>query len=156
MKSKTISSIITAVGLSGVGIVRVSGELVSFMISIIIGKNIKPRTVNYIYFKKKNGDIMDKGIAIFFKSPYSFTGEDVLELQGHGGGVVLNNILMETLYLGSTLAMPGEFSLRSFLNNKINLIQAQSINKIIGIKSSISSQITSESFYGKFYTTNNP
>jgi len=93
---------------------------------------------------------MDKGIAIFFKSPYSFTGEDVLELQGHGGGVVLNNILMETLYLGSTLAMPGEFSLRSFLNNKINLIQAQSINKIIGIKSSISSQITSESFYGKF------
>lgn len=133
-KKYTIISQITPLGYSGVGIIRISGSLSLKIINIILKKKkIKPRYAYYINFKNIKGNILDKGIALWFPKPYSYTGEDVLELHAHGGQLIINLIIQEILNISKNIqiAKPGEFTERAFLNNKIDLLQAESINTII-------------------------
>ena len=117
----TIAAIATAPGRGGVGIIRVSGALALTVAEKVLGYAPKPRYAHYGAFNAADGTVLDEGIALFFPNPNSFTGEDVLELQGHGGPVVLDLLLKEVVALGCRLARPGEFSERAFLNDKMDL-----------------------------------
>lgn len=146
----TIVAKATASGRGGIGIVRVSGKLCSSIASTILKKIPKPRVAEHLSFWDQNQNPIDKGIALFFKGPHSFTGEDVLELQGHGGPFVLEQILQETVRLGARLAEPGEFSLRSFLNNKMDLFQAEAIAELINASSEQAAKSAARSLQGDF------
>jgi len=130
-QTDTIAAIATPPGQGGVAIVRISGPLASTIGKKLTGQTLKPRYAHYLPFKDHNGQIIDQGIALFFKAPNSFTGEDVLELQGHGGPVVMDMMLEATLHCGARLAKPGEFSERAFLNDKLDLAQAEAIADLI-------------------------
>ena len=123
-KTDTIAAIATPPGRGGVGIVRVSGPLVKSIAVEITNQDLKPRYSHYCKLYDAKGDVLDEGIAILFPGPHSFTVEDVLELQGHGGPVILDCILQRLNQLGTRLARPGEFSERAFLNDKMDLSQA--------------------------------
>ena len=123
----TIVALITPPGRGGVGVLRVSGPKTIEVSYIVLGLLPKPRTATYLPFFDKNNTVIDKGIAIHFLAPHSLTGEDVLELQGHSGPVVLDYFLNRILSLGVRMARPGEFSERAFLNGKIDLIQAEAV-----------------------------
>ena len=123
----TIAAKATPVGCGGIGVVRISGPLVQKIMLGILGKNIKPRYAAYCDFLDEQQKKIDQGIAIYFSAPNSFTGEDVLELHGHGGPVVMHCLLQRVFELGAIPAKPGEFTERAFLNNKIDLIQAEGI-----------------------------
>ncbi|MDD2760317.1 MAG: tRNA uridine-5-carboxymethylaminomethyl(34) synthesis GTPase MnmE [Methylomonas sp.] len=127
----TIAAIATPPGNGGVGIIRISGPAVPDIAQQIAGKLPKPRHASFCHFIDADGDIIDSGIALYFPGPASFTGEDTLELQGHGGSVVLDMLLRRVLSLGARPANPGEFSQRAFLNNKIDLAQAEAIADLI-------------------------
>ncbi len=128
----TIAAIATAPGRGGIGIVRISGDKAVSIAEAIVSKAIpKPRQVLFTPFIDGEGEILDQGIALIFSAPHSFTGEDILELQGHGGPVVLHLILKRCLALGARLAEPGEFARRAFLNNKLDLAQAEAIADLI-------------------------
>jgi tRNA modification GTPase len=127
----TIVAIATASGKGGIGIVRISGANTRQVAEVILGEVPEPRNAHYSTFLSTNGSILDQGIAIFYPGPHSFTGEDVLELQGHGGPVVLDLIVQEIVSLGARVARPGEFSERAFLNDKIDLSQAEAIADLI-------------------------
>ena len=127
----SIAAIATAPGRGGVGIVRVSGTKALAVAKAILGFEPTPRYAHYSPFKASDGTVLDEGIALFFANPNSFTGEDVLELQGHGGPVVLDLLLKEVVALGCRLARPGEFSERAFLNDKLDLAQAEAIADLI-------------------------
>ncbi|MBT8147218.1 MAG: tRNA modification GTPase, partial [Gammaproteobacteria bacterium] len=131
----TISAIATPPGRSGIGIVRLSGPDCNHIARQVLGFQPVPRKAYFTDFLDRNGEVIDKGIALFFKGPNSFTGEDVLELQGHGGIFVLNSILKSTLDLGCRPANPGEFSERSFINNKMDLAQVEAIADLINANS---------------------
>lgn len=146
----TIAAIATAPGQSGVGIVRVSGDLALSIAEQLIGKLPTPRNAHYTAFKKENNETIDNGIALFFKAPHSFTGEDVLELQGHGGPVVLDILLKRVLSLGARPARAGEFSERAFLNNKIDLAQAEAIADLIEAESAEAARAAMQSLDGEF------
>jgi len=122
----TIGSIVTSVGMAGVGIIRVSGNNALDVLTDVIKINAKPRYAHYVPFYDAKGSIIDQGIALFFPTPHSLTGEDVIELQGHGGSVVMDILLQRILSLGVRQSKPGEFLERAFLNNKIDLTQAES------------------------------
>ncbi len=128
---ETIAAIATAQGRGGVGVVRVSGNNLDGIIFGILGKHLKPRLATLSNFVDANGTILDQGIALYFPSPHSFTGEEVLELQGHGGPVSLQMILQRCTDLGARHALPGEFTRRAFLNDKIDLAQAESVADLI-------------------------
>ncbi|HAA02679.1 MAG TPA: tRNA uridine-5-carboxymethylaminomethyl(34) synthesis GTPase MnmE, partial [Syntrophobacteraceae bacterium] len=125
--SDTIASIATPPGFGGVGIVRVSGPGVRAIAEGILRTLPSPRLAGYHRFRDAAGETLDSGIALFFPSPHSFTGEDVLELQGHGGPLVLDLLLRRALQLGARPARPGEFSERAFLNGKLDLVQAEAV-----------------------------
>ncbi|MEO2176350.1 MAG: tRNA uridine-5-carboxymethylaminomethyl(34) synthesis GTPase MnmE, partial [bacterium] len=127
----TIAAIATPSGRGGVGIVRISGELVTAIASVLFTHIPEARVATYSNFKAADGTTIDQGIALFFPAPHSFTGEDVLELQGHGGPVVMNMLLVRIVELGARIAQPGEFSQRAFLNDKIDLSQAEAIADLI-------------------------
>jgi len=127
----TIAAIATPPGNGGVGIIRISGPTVNDIACKITGKLPKPRYAQFCHFRDADDCIIDSGIALYFPGPASFTGEDTLELQGHGGSVVLDMLLRRILNLGARLANPGEFSQRAFLNNKIDLAQAEAIADLI-------------------------
>src|SRR5579862_3315679 len=110
----TIAAQATPAGRGGIAIVRVSGPKVASIAQSILGQDIPPRQVNFLPFRDAKNEVIDEGIALFFPSPHSFTGEDVLELQGHGGPVVVDLLLQRILSLGARLARPGEFSERAF------------------------------------------
>ncbi len=131
----TISAIATPQGRGGIGIVRVSGLLASELAISICGKALTPRVATSTVFKNASGSVLDDGVAIYFPGPNSFTGEDVLELQGHGGQHVLNSLLRCTLDHGARIARPGEFTERAFLNNKIDLLQAEAVADLIDANS---------------------
>jgi len=150
LDTDTICAVATPAGRSGVGIVRISGPLSSSICKTILGKVPKPRYANYSEFRDKNGLVLDKGIALFFPAPNSFTGEDVLELQGHGGNYVLNSILKTCLLAGARVARPGEFSERSFLNEKIDLVQAEAIADLIDANSEQAASSAVRSLTGRF------
>ena len=147
---ETIVAIATAVGRGGLGVVRVSGDRSAFIAMAILGFKPKPRHAYYKSFKDISGDAIDKGIALFFSKPYSFTGEDVFELQGHGGPVVLDMIMQRCIALGARSARPGEFSERAFLNDKIDLTQAEAIADLINAESEAAARCALQSLQGLF------
>lgn len=147
---ETIAAIATAQGRGGVGIVRVSGPLAGATAQAVLGRTLKPRLAHYGAFEDEGGVVIDKGIALYFPGPNSFTGEDVLELQGHGGPVVLDMLLQRCVQLGSRLARPGEFSERAFLNDKLDLAQAEAIADLIEASSAQAARNALRSLQGAF------
>lgn len=148
---ETIVAQATAPGCGGIGILRVSGPLATKAAQAILGKCPKPRMADYLPFKDADGTILDQGIALYFKSPNSFTGEDVLELQGHGGQVVLDLLLKRILQIdGIRLARPGEFSEQAFLNDKLDLAQAEAIADLIDATSEQAVRSALKSLQGEF------
>ena len=149
-EKETIAAIATAPGQGGVGIVRVSGNLACNIAEQIIGKVPRARYAHYTAFKNENDETIDNGIALYFEGPNSFTGEDVLELQGHGGPVVLDILLKRVLSLGARSARAGEFSERAFLNDKIDLTQAEAIADLIAAESQEAAKAAMHSLNGEF------
>ncbi len=149
-QQETIAAIATAAGRGGVGIVRVSGSLAGSIAQAILNKIPQPRYADYLPFVECDGTVLDVGLALFFPGPNSFTGEDVLELQGHGGPVVLDMLLRRTLSLGARLARPGEFAERAFLNDKIDLVQAEAIADLIDSGSEQAARSALRSLQGEF------
>lgn len=147
----TIVAQATAPGKGGVGIIRVSGKLASQVAQQILGKVPAIRMAEYLPFYNAQQQILDQGIALYFKAPYSFTGEDVLELQGHGGQVLLSILMEEIVKLeGVRYANPGEFSQRAFLNDKLDLTQAEAIADIIDASSAQAVESAMRSLQGEF------
>jgi len=147
----TIVAQATAPGRGGVGIIRVSGPLSQQVAEQLLGKCPKPRYADYLAFKNLQGDTLDQGIALFFKGPHSFTGEDVLELQGHGGPVVIDMLIREISQIeGLRMARPGEFSERAFLNDKLDLAQAEAIADLIEATSEQAAKSALQSLQGEF------
>lgn len=147
---ETIAAIATAPGRGGVGIVRVSGKKVVAIAQAVLGKLPKPRYAVYGNFLSKEGEVLDKGIALYFPNPHSFTGEDVLELQAHGGPVVLQWLLNRVVELGARLAEPGEFSKQAFMNDKLDLAQAEAIADLIDSSSEQAARSALRSLQGDF------
>ena len=127
----TIVAIATAAGAGGVGIVRLSGPRAKVIAETASGKALAPRTAYYAVFTDAAGDTIDDGIALYFKAPASFTGEDVVELQAHGSPVLLRQLVARCIELGARQAQAGEFSERAFLNGKLDLAQAEAIADLI-------------------------
>ena len=148
----TIVAIATPPGRGGVGIIRVSGRACQSIAENILGKIPAPRQADYLPFMDAGGEILDQGIALYFQSPHSFTGEDVLELQAHGGPVILDLLLQRCVSIGARLARPGEFSERAFLNDKLDLAQAEAIADIIDASSEQAARAAVRSLQGKFST----
>lgn len=148
--TNTIAAIATAPGQAGVGIVRVSGPLAKPIANAMLGYMPKPRYAHYGAFLDQQGVLIDEGIGLFFPNPHSFTGEDVFELQGHGGTVILDLLLREVCRLGSRLARPGEFSERAFLNDKLDLAQAEAIADLIESSSEQAARCAVRSMQGVF------
>ena len=146
----TIAAIATATGKGGVGIIRVSGKKALAIGETILGFTPKPRFAHYTDFKEASGLTLDQGIALYFPGPNSFTGEDVLELQGHGGPVVLDMLLNAAVAQGARLARPGEFSERAFLNDKLDLTQAEAIADLIDSVSETAARSALRSLQGDF------
>lgn len=146
----TIAAIATAPGRGGVGIVRVSGARAKAMAITLSGREPTPRHAHYGPFHADDGEVLDEGLLLFFPGPNSFTGEDVLELQGHGGPVVLDMLLKRCVELGARLARPGEFSERAFLNDKLDLAQAEAIADLIEASSVQAARNAVRSLQGEF------
>ncbi len=149
-QSDTIAAIATPPGRGGVGIVRVSGKRACEIAQRVLGKQPKPRHAEYLNFNNRAGEVIDSGIALLFIAPHSFTGEDVLELQGHGGSVVMDMLLQTVIELGARLARPGEFSERAFLNDKLDLTQAEAIADLIDCTSQQAVRSAQRSLQGEF------
>ncbi|QBQ53786.1 tRNA uridine-5-carboxymethylaminomethyl(34) synthesis GTPase MnmE [Nitrosococcus wardiae] len=148
--SDTIAAIATPPGRGGIGVVRVSGPLCCHVAEHITGRVPPPRYAAFCRFRNREGETIDRGLALYFPGPRSFTGEDVLELQGHGGPVVMDWLLSCVLQLGARLARPGEFSERAFLNNKIDLAQAEAIADLIESASEQAARSALRSLHGEF------
>lgn len=150
LNTDTIAAIATATGRGGVGIIRVSGPKAKDVALALLGQCPAPRYAHYTPFTSRNQQVLDEGIALFFPNPHSFTGEDVLELQGHGGPVILDLLLNEILALGVRLARPGEFSERAFLNDKLDLTQAEAIADLIDASTEQAARNALQSLQGAF------
>ncbi|PKO89577.1 MAG: tRNA uridine-5-carboxymethylaminomethyl(34) synthesis GTPase MnmE [Betaproteobacteria bacterium HGW-Betaproteobacteria-12] len=146
----TIAAIATAPGRGGVGVIRISGSnLLPFALALS-GKNPKPRYATLAEFRAADGSAIDSGLLLYFPNPHSFTGEDVLELQGHGGPVVMQLLLARCLDLGTRLAEPGEFSRRAFLNGKLDLAQAEAVADLIDAATTSAARSAVRSLQGEF------
>lgn len=146
----TIAAIATPPGSGGIGIVRISGSTTTEIAKTVLGRVPQPRLASLFDFRDANGDIVDNGLALFFPAPNSFTGEDVLELHGHGGMVVLDLVLQSVLAAGARLANPGEFSERAFLNDRLDLAQAEAIAGLIESGSAAAARAAIRSLRGEF------
>ncbi|MBG5963806.1 tRNA uridine-5-carboxymethylaminomethyl(34) synthesis GTPase MnmE [Proteus mirabilis] len=147
----TIVAQATPPGRGGVGILRVSGPKAAVVAQTILGKVPKPRYADYLPFRNEDNSVLDQGIALFFPNPNSFTGEDVLELQGHGGPIILDLLLKRILQIpGIRIAKPGEFSERAFLNDKLDLAQAEAIADLIDASSEQAARSAINSLQGAF------
>ncbi|MFM8331963.1 MAG: tRNA uridine-5-carboxymethylaminomethyl(34) synthesis GTPase MnmE [Candidatus Methylumidiphilus sp.] len=146
----TIAAVATPAGRGGVGVIRVSGAGVPAIIRALLPKPLRPRTAHFLPFLDADGSAIDSGIVLHFPAPHSFTGEDVLELQSHGSPVVLDLLLRRLLGLGARLARPGEFSERAFLNDKIDLAQAEAIADLIASGSAQAARSAQRSLQGEF------
>jgi len=145
-----IAAIATAPGRGGVGVVRISAANIEPFAKGVLGRMPQPRHATYARFMAADGAALDEGIALYFAAPHSFTGEHVLELQGHGGPVVLNLILQRCIELGARLAGPGEFSRRAFLNGKLDLAQAEAVADLIDAASTEAARSALRSLSGAF------
>ena len=146
----TIAAIATAPGRGGVGVVRVSGAGLGAFAFALCGREPKPRTAHFTRFLDAEERVIDEGILLYFAAPASFTGEDVLELQGHGGPVVMQMLLERCLQLGARLAEPGEFTRRAFLNGKLDLAQAESVADLIEASTAAAARSAVRSLSGRF------
>ena len=146
----TIAALATAPGRGGVGIIRLSGPKSLSIAEKIIRQTPKPRFAHYLPFYGENDQLLDSGIALYFPNPNSFTGEDVIELQGHGGPVVMDMLLQRVFSLGAEPAKPGEFSERAFLNDKLDLAQAEAIADLIDASSEQAARSALRSLQGEF------
>lgn len=149
--SSTIAAIATAPGRGGVGIIRISGPL-SFRIAQALFNDapLPPRQAKLVKVHDAAGNTLDEGIGLYFPAPHSFTGEDVIEFQGHGGPILLDMILARIVSLGAQLAQPGEFSERAFLNDKMDLLQAEAIADLIDGASTAAVRAAARSMQGEF------
>jgi len=149
-KVETICALATAIGQSGIGVVRVSGPLSKLITKKILDVELEPRIAYYGSFYDEESNQVDKGVAIFFPEPHSYTGEDVLELHGHGGTSVLRKLLETATFFGARLSEPGEFTKRAFLNGKMDLIQAEAVQDLIQASSDKSALSAVRSLSGEF------
>ena len=159
-----IAAIATAPGRGGVGIVRISGKGLGALVELLCGRSLRPREATYLPFRDAAGQAIDQGLALYFPAPHSYTGEDVLELQAHGGPVVLQLLLARCLEAGAQphsstgqptlpglrVAQPGEFTERAFLNDKIDLAQAEAIADLIDASTEAAARSASRSLSGAF------
>ncbi|MCZ2414914.1 MAG: tRNA uridine-5-carboxymethylaminomethyl(34) synthesis GTPase MnmE, partial [Burkholderiales bacterium] len=154
MSEPPIAAIATAPGRGGIGVVRVSGRDLSPVIEAVLGRRLPARHATYGPFLAADGGAIDQGIAIHFPAPHSYTGEDVLELQGHGGPVVLQLLLRRVLEagreIGLRLAEPGEFTQRAFLNDKLDLAQAEAVADLIDASTEQAARSATRSLSGEF------
>lgn len=146
----TIVAVATAPGRGGVGVVRISGKKASDLVHAICGKLPQPRFAQFTHFRDANGEIIDSGIALYFPGPASFTGEDVVELQGHGSPLVMDKLCQRAIELGARMARPGEFSERAFLNNKMDLAQAEAVADLIESSTEQAARSAVRSLQGDF------
>jgi tRNA modification GTPase len=146
----TICAVATPPGAGGIGIVRVSGPLVPTLCTKLAGALPPPRYAVLADFRDTAGEVIDSGLALYFPAPHSFTGEHVLELQGHGGAHVMQRLLQRVLELGARQARPGEFSERAFLNDKIDLVQAEAIADLIESGTDAAARAAQRSLQGDF------
>ncbi len=146
----TIAAIATPPGRGGVGIVRVSGPGVKAIAEGVAGGLPPPRHASFRNFLDVDGGVIDQGLVLYFQAPHSFTGEEVLELQGHGGPVVMDLLLRRVLQLGARLARPGEFSERAFLNDRLDLAQAEAVADLIDAETEAAARLASRSLQGAF------
>ena len=147
----TIAAQATAPGRAGVGIIRVSGPQAVAVAQAVLGRVPKARVAEYLPFLAADRSVLDQGIALYFPGPNSFTGEDVLELQGHGGPVLLDMLLRRILQITDLrIARPGEFSERAFLNDKLDLTQAEAIADLIDASSEQAARSAMQSLQGEF------
>lgn len=145
-----IAAIATAPGRGGIGVIRVSGSDLLPFAQVLTGKTPLPRYATLADFRALDGSPIDSGLLLYFPAPHSFTGEDVLELQGHGGPVVLQMLLSRCLDLGARLAEPGEFSRRAFLNGKLDLVQAEAVADLIDAATTAAARSALRSLQGEF------
>ena len=146
----TIAAIATAPGRGGIGVVRVSGAQVPSVALALIGKLPPPRLATLANFIDIDGSVIDQGIVLYFAAPHSFTGEAVLELQGHGGPAVMQRLLARCLEIGARMAQPGEFTRRAYLNDKLDLAQAESVADLIDACSVQAAKSAMRSLQGEF------
>lgn len=146
----TIVAIATPSGRGGVGIIRISGPQVVYIAQQILGRLPQPFVASHRLFRDKQQEPLDNGVALYFPAPNSFTGEDVLELQGHGGHIVMDMLMGRCLELGARIAKPGEFSERAFLNDKLDLTQAEAIADLIDSGSEQAARSAIRSLQGDF------
>lgn len=147
---EVIAAIATAPGRGGIGVVRVSGPSLAAFAAALLGRMPAPRMATFARFRDARGALIDEGLALFFPAPHSFTGEDVLELHGHGGPVVLQLLLERCLELGARLARPGEFTERAFLAGKIDLAQAEAVADLIDASTRAAARGAARSLTGEF------
>ena len=149
-KVETICALATAIGQSGIGVVRVSGPLSKAIGQKLLHIELKVRHAYYGSFYDKDSNKIDKGVSIYFPGPNSYTGEDVVEFQGHGGMSVLRKLIETTTFFGARLAEPGEFTKRAFLNGKMDLVQAEAVQDLIQSSSEQSALSAVRSLTGEF------
>ncbi|WP_342227647.1 tRNA uridine-5-carboxymethylaminomethyl(34) synthesis GTPase MnmE [Rickettsiella endosymbiont of Rhagonycha lignosa] len=148
--NETIVALATPHGRGGVAVIRVSGSNIQHIAIQLLGRVPKKRYAEYLSFLSEDGSVIDQGLALHFPAPHSFTGEDVLELQGHGGPVIVNCLLKRVIELGARLARPGEFTERAFLNAKLDLVQAEAISDLIEAESEQAARAAMRSLQGDF------
>ena len=151
-REETIAAIATPPGRGGIGVVRMSGQGLSDLASRLTGVRPRPRHAHLVSFLAADGSQIDRGLLIFFPAPHSFTGEDVLELQGHGGPVVMQLLLARCLECGARIADPGEFTRRAFLNDKLDLVQAEAVADLIEAQTAAAARSAMRSLSGSFST----
>ncbi len=148
--SDTIAAVATPIGRGGIGVVRVSGGQVDAIMRGIMGKRLEPRHATFGDFNDREGTTIDQGVGLYFVAPHSYTGEDVIELQAHGGPAVLTRLLKRCLELGARLAGPGEFTERAYMNNKLDLAQAEAVADMIEASSEEAAKSAARTLTGEF------
>jgi tRNA modification GTPase len=151
-KTEPIVAVATAPGRGGIGVVRLSGPDLRRLMTGLIGRHLSARRAQLADFRGSQGEVIDRGIALYFPAPHSYTGEDVLELQGHGGTVVMQLLVKRCLELGARLAEPGEFTRRSYLNGKIDLAQAEAVADLIDANTAQAARHAMRSLQGVYST----
>jgi tRNA modification GTPase len=150
MRADTIAAVASAPGAGGVGVLRVSGPLAATIAHTLLGRGPRARHAHYAAFRSGTGDVLDRGLLLWFPAPRSYTGEDVLELQAHGSPVVLRLLLERLVELGARHARAGEFSERAFLNGRLDLAQAEAVADLIASGSEIAARAAQRSLEGEF------
>ena len=150
LEKDTIAAIATASGNGAIGVIRLSGPKARSIAEGLTGKMLQARYAHLATFKSSDGTALDSGLSLYFPAPHSFTGEDVVELQGHGGQYVLRSLLNECINRGARLANPGEFSERAFHNEKIDLLQAEAIADLIAAETETAAHLAISSLSGSF------